>query len=341
MKQPHLTVVMPVYNGQKYLREAIDSVLSQTYKNFELLIIDDGSTDNSLEIINTYSDDRIRLLKNGANYGVGYTRNVGLDEAKGDYLAWMDCDDIIHPKRFEKQIKFLQENPKTGICGTWGTRIGEGLPRPNRSSTDPKFIKAALFFYPPFNPATAMYNMALVKKAGLRYDPRLLVAEDYDYYFEASFHFPINTIPELLYSYRASETSIMKHYAEKEKKMMEFHKIIYSKGFDILGLEKNDNNFILHRRLMSPHLFDNWTDYKNNFHWLVLLKSQNQIHNIYDQYAFGEVLGKMFYFISKKSSQLGLEIFLFYLKNHKQFTSKKSGSLLRLFVRCFIKYKRF
>lgn len=341
MKKPFLTVVMPVYNGEKYLKEAIDSVLAQTYTNFELLVIDDGSTDNSVEIIKSYEDPRIILLQNGTNFGVGYTRNVGINNAKGDYLAWMDCDDLIHKERFEKQLSFLQDHPEVGICGTWWVRIGDGRPRVLRSSQDPEIIKASLLFYPAINPATAMYNMTLVKKAGIKYDARLLVAEDYDFYFEASFHFPMHNIGEVLYSYRASETSIMKKFAEQEKKMMEFHKIIYSKGFDKLGLEKTEQNFLMHRRVKSPYLFDNWNALENTFLWLLKIQAHNQKFDVYKQEALNTVLGNMFYFICKKSSQLGLGVFFFYLKNHGKFTSQNSGSLLRLFARCLIKYNKF
>lgn len=341
MNKVLLTVVMPVYNGQEYLKEAINSVLEQSYQNYELIIIDDGSTDDSVEIIKSYKDSRIRFLQNGANYGVGYTRNVGLDEAKGDFLAWMDCDDLIHPKRFEKQIDLLTKNPEVGICGSWCVRIGEGRPRINRSPTDSEIIKASLLFYPPITPNTAMYNMSLINEAGIRYDRRLRIAEDYDFYFESSFHFPIKTIPEVLYYYRASDSSVMKKYELQEKKMMEFHKIIYSKGFDKLGLEKKEENFILHRRIMSPFLFDNWNDYKNNLDWLLKLRAQNDIYQVYEPIAFGKVLGSMFYFISKKSSQLGLGVYFYYLKNLKQFTKHNSESLLKLFIRCLIKYNKF
>lgn len=341
MNTPFLTVIMPVYNGQAYLNAAIDTVLNQTFKNFELIIIDDGSTDNSEEIIRQYTDPRIRFLKNDKNRGVAYTRSRGLTEAKGDYLAWMDCDDLISPEKFEKQLQFLQENPDIGICGTWWVRFGEGRPRVLKSPTDPEIIKASLLFYPAINPATAMMRMSYVNQFNLKYDHRLLIAEDYDFYFEASFHFPMQNIGEVLYSYRASETSIMKKFSDQEAKMMEFHKIIYSKAFDKLQIEKTEENFIKHRRVKSSFLFNNWSDFKKNFEWLLLLKSQNNKTKVYDCKAFDEVLGTMFYFISKKSSQLGLSVFFFYLKNLSKFTPKNSGSLLRLFVRCLIKYDKF
>lgn len=341
MNNPFLTVIMPVYNGQAYLNEAIDSVLAQTFENFELVIIDDGSTDDSEKIITVYTDPRIRFLKNDKNRGVAYTRSRGLEEAKGEFLAWMDCDDLISPEKFEKQIKFLKENPEIGICGTWWVRFGEGRPRVLKSPTDPEIIKASLLFYPAINPATAMMRMNFIKQYNLKYDHRLLIAEDYDFYFEASFHFPMKNLGEVLYSYRASETSIMKKFSDQEAKMMEFHKIIYSKALDKLQIEKSEENFIKHRRVKSSFLFENWEDYQKNVEWLLQLKSQNKKTRIYDERAFDEVLGTMFFFISKKTSQIGLSVFFFYLRNLSKFTRKNSGSLLRLFIRCLIKYDKF
>ena len=115
---PKVTVLMPVYNGEKYLHEAIDSILNQTFTDFEFLIIDDGSTDNSLKIINSYQDPRVRLFQNFTNQGIAYSLNSGIDIAKGEYIARMDCDDISLPERLEKQINYLEKNLEIGILGT-------------------------------------------------------------------------------------------------------------------------------------------------------------------------------------------------------------------------------
>ena len=111
MKNPTITVLMPVYNGEKYLRLAIDSILNQSYSDFEFLIINDGSTDKSEEIILSYQDNRIRYIKNETNLKLIKTLNKGIDLAKGKYIARMDCDDVAIPDRLEKQIKLFQENP--------------------------------------------------------------------------------------------------------------------------------------------------------------------------------------------------------------------------------------
>ena len=113
--KPTVTVLMTVYNGKEYLREAIESVLCQTLNYFEFLIIDDASTDNSTEIINSYNDSRIKLLKNDKNIGQTASLNIGLSRAHGNYLALLDQDDICLPKRLEEQVAFLQENPSISI----------------------------------------------------------------------------------------------------------------------------------------------------------------------------------------------------------------------------------
>ncbi len=109
---------MSVYNGEKYLREAIDSILGQTFKDFEFLIIDDGSTDSSVEIIRSYADPRIRLIQNEENIGLSRSLNKGLKLARGEYIARMDADDISLPRRLAAQVGLLDKQPDIGLVGT-------------------------------------------------------------------------------------------------------------------------------------------------------------------------------------------------------------------------------
>jgi len=125
INKPKVTVLMPVYNGEKYLHEAIESILNQTFTDFEFLIINDGSTDNSISIIESYNDSRIRLINNEKNLGLIDTLNNGIDLAKGEYIARMDCDDISLLKRLEKQIDFLKKNPSACLVATHIALIDE------------------------------------------------------------------------------------------------------------------------------------------------------------------------------------------------------------------------
>ncbi len=106
---PNVTVLMPVFNGEKYLRKAIDSILNQDYTNFEFLIINDGSTDKSTKIIKSYNDKRIKLVNNPYNKGLVYSLNLGIEMAQGKYIARMDCDDISLPSRLKKQVDLLEK----------------------------------------------------------------------------------------------------------------------------------------------------------------------------------------------------------------------------------------
>ena len=113
--KPIVTVLMTVYNGSNYLNEAIESVLCQTFNNYEFLIVDDASTDNSIEIINSYNDSRIKLLINDKNIGQTASLNLGLGIAQGKYVARFDQDDVCLPKRLEEQVAFLKKNPSVSI----------------------------------------------------------------------------------------------------------------------------------------------------------------------------------------------------------------------------------
>lgn len=341
MKAPVLSVVMPVYNGEKYLKEAIDCVLNQTFKDFELIIIDDGSKDGSAAIIENYKDERIRFLKNDKNRGISYTRNRGLDEARGEFLAWMDCDDLISPNRFELQLDFLNKHTQYGICGTWLTRFDETASEVAKSHTDPDLIKATLLFKPAVWNATAMYRLPWIKSAGLSFDSRLTVAEDYDFYFEACRHFPLANLPLSLYQYRDSESSIMKTFESEEEKSFAIHRIIYEKALKELGIEASDKQLQLHRRIGSTYLFDTLEGVQTAFEWLQHLQKKNESAKIYEPIAFSQVLGNMFFFVSKKSSQVGLPVFLLYMEKRKAFHTVQPFLVFKLLTRCLIKYRRF
>ena len=341
MNSVALSVVMPVYNGQKYLEEAINSVLNQTFKDYELLIIDDGSTDSSVEIIKSIEDSRIRLLRNEKNQGIAYSRNIGLKEGKGEFLAWMDCDDLIEPNRLEIQINYLKDNPELGICGTAQNRFGEGKPRVTREFSEAELIKAALLFRPAVRPPTAMYRMKLIREANLTYDSRLAVAEDYDFFFEASFVFPIKNLDKVLYHYRASESSIMKVYSDRQQSMFNFHKIIYSKAFKKLDIKDSKKNFDLHYNCTSTQLISSFKKLSDIYNWLLFLKEKNIQIKLYDEVSLNKVLASRFYFVCKKASQIGPRTFYFYLKNKNRFPTDESFSKVKLLVRCVLYYKKF
>ena len=145
MIEPKITVILPAYNAQDYIKEAIDSILNQTFRNFVLLIIDDASQDKTEAIIKSYSDERIVYLKNEINSGIAATLNRGIQNAKTEYIARMDADDIAIPDRLELQYEFMNTNRDISVCGTWYEIFGNEIEL-MRLPTFDEDIKASLLF---------------------------------------------------------------------------------------------------------------------------------------------------------------------------------------------------
>ena len=210
MRTFEISVLMPVYNSQLYLKEAIESVLAQTYKNFELLIINDGSTDRSEEIIRSFKDERIVYIKNEKNLGLVSALNIGLKKSIGKFIARMDADDISLPQRFEKQINFLNTHSEVAVISTKLLIIDEsgkevGFWNDDFDCTSQKDI---LLNMPKINcigHPTVMMRSEAVKKFG--YNKKFKNSEDWALWLTLlSNNFVIDKIDEVLLKYRVHET---------------------------------------------------------------------------------------------------------------------------------------
>lgn len=201
---PLVSVIMPVYNAAPYLREAIDSILNQTFTDFELLVIDDGSTDNSREIISEYKDTKIRLIVNDKNLKIVKTLNKGLELSRGKYIARMDSDDISVLDRLEKQVKYMEQHTDVDICGSnfkvFGA-FGEELAcyPSDDISIRKAMIKSCNFCHP-----SVMIRKASLIKYNLKYDEQFLYAEDYDLWSRGILCLKYHNIDEFLLNYRKS-----------------------------------------------------------------------------------------------------------------------------------------
>ncbi|MBO6186449.1 MAG: glycosyltransferase [Chryseobacterium sp.] len=237
-KKPFISVLMPIYNGEKYLKESIDSILGQTYENFELLFINDASTDASENIILSYHDSRIVYVKNEQNLGLIKTLNKGLDLAKGEFIARMDQDDIALPTRFQKQIDIFHKNPEIGVCGTWFTSFGESIQEKTlHHPVDSEAIKISLLGRSSLGHPTVMLRKAAIEN--LRYDENYQSAEDYEFWVSLSRVTRLYNIPESLLRYRVHHTNIS--VVENSLQSQTAKKIIGDQ-LNYLGLENSDTN---------------------------------------------------------------------------------------------------
>ena len=204
---PKITVLMPVFNCAPYIGDAINSILIQTYIDFEFIIVDDCSTDGTLEIIGKIEDPRIILLSKETNTGYTKSLNLGLNMARGEYIARMDGDDISLPERFNRQVYFMDNNPDVAVCGTWFEYIGEGnqlMPFPLTHDA----IKILLLEQNPIGHPTAMIRKSILDKNWLRYDETMEPSEDYDLWIRLSAYGQLANIGERLLMYRIHDKQV-------------------------------------------------------------------------------------------------------------------------------------
>jgi glycosyltransferase involved in cell wall biosynthesis len=202
---PTVTVLMSVYNGLPYLNEAVESIIAQTYEDFEFIIIDDASTDGSYSLLQKWSeqDNRIRVVTHEENKGLGYALHEGVDMARGKWIVRMDDDDIALPERLEKQISHVASHPEVDVLGTWAMDVDqEGKPIRKRTyPTDHEDIARLIWTNPVVHP-TAMLRKSAIKEVG-SYDPAVEKRQDYELWFrclEAGLRFA--NLPEVLLKYR-------------------------------------------------------------------------------------------------------------------------------------------
>jgi len=205
---PKISVILAVHNGQRYLSDAIDSILNQTFSDFELIIINDGSRDKTQYIIDSYKDPRIVVIKNESNEGAVASRNKGIMLSRGSYVAIQDADDKSFPEKFSKQVKILDENPNVGAVGSYfifsdmaGREFYTALVPCDNKTIQERLILEFIFCH-----CTLMFRAGHLKNLG-GYRRELFLSEDYDMVLRVAEISQIVNIPEALYSYRLNLNS--------------------------------------------------------------------------------------------------------------------------------------
>lgn len=220
-----VSVLFPVFNTkEEYLREAIESILSQTFSGFEFLILNDASTNNAEEVIKSYTDPRIKYFKNEKNLGISETRNKLIDLATGEYLAVMDHDDISLPERFQKQIDYLDNNPDVGVVSSYVGYIHRKK-RIDKNPINHEEICMALFARcgSLIHPAS-MIRKSVLTDNNLKYENEFTPAEDYALWCRLMTHTKFHNIPEILFLYRKHATNTSKTQSRKlEKSVIGVH----------------------------------------------------------------------------------------------------------------------
>ena len=290
---PKISVLMPVFNGERYLKAAIDSILNQTFQDLELIIIDDGSTDSTEQIISAYNDPRIKYYKNPENIGIVASLNKGIDLCTGEFIARMDADDISLPERLQKQWDFLNANPEFAMVGGNIEEITDDDQhiRWVNKYRSAHLLKTHLFFKNAFAQSTILIRRDIM--AELKYSANFrFYAEDYFLWTQVAFKYPVANLPEVFVRYRVHRQSASARTKKTEELRMTIIKI-HTYHLQKLNVVPTAYESVLHHKLLcSPAnilIFDR-SERKSIAAWISKLLKQNELLRIYDEDYFAERL---------------------------------------------------
>ncbi|MFC1775252.1 glycosyltransferase family 2 protein [Patescibacteria group bacterium] len=339
MKKPIVTVLMPVYNGEEYLKEAIDGVLNQTFTDFEFFILNDGSTDNGENIIKSYTDPRIKLINSDKNRGQAEIINEALDIVQSKYVVRVDCDDICLPKRLQTQVDFMDKNPEIGISGTWAKVMGKQTKKYIKPPSDFEKIKVTMLFNTAMMQPSTIMRREMLDKYNLRYDKTFKYSGDYEFWTRAIQYFPITNIKKVLFLYRMHEKSVSNLYSDIQKQNSLKNKLNQLKKINVIPSEEE---LIIHQNIYKPieYKIDDFLNQTET--WLVKLINQNKKIKYCEELQFSEIISKRWLKVCNINANYNLKIFKRFWdsilrKKLNWFDLGNWKNLTRFFLKCLFK----
>lgn len=325
---------MPIYNGETYLKEAIESILKQTFSDFEFLIINDGSSDASVDIIQSIKDSRIRLIHNDSNLALVPTLNKGLELSRGEYVVRMDCDDISLPERLDKQVTFMDCHQEVGVCGTWMRRIGIAQGRIFKRPTDDASIRCGMLFNNMLFHPSVIIRKKLIDEFSLRYNPHFRHAEDYELWVRCSEHALLANINEVLLEYRWHEGNISNRFKNEQDSSANR---IRRNALKKLSIVPSHDEFELHLSIAQQEFEINKIFIDRLDAWLCKMKSANRCVCYYPEPTFSTLLFRQWCEVCANATELGWwtfkKFFNSLLNENTNLTFKQKA---RFAVQCFL-----
>ncbi len=331
MQIPEISVIIPVFNAAPFLQESIESILNQTFSDFELIVLNDKSTDESLEIIKKFQskDNRIIIFDKDQNVGPANLRNEGINAARGEFIALMDADDIAIPTRFEKQLTVLKNNPEIGVCGTGFTFFGSKKNKTIKHSTSHDAIKVSFLHSCNIGNPTVMFKKEIL--GDLKFDNDFVPAEDYDLWSRllAKTHF--YNIPESLLNYRQHDNNISKTKIDNVNRSVRKVKINQLTTLEINPSDPKIDFYLnavsLQKKLSPPEIIDTITASK-------FLLSQNEKLRYFNQDLLEKHINKVLVRTIRNAGSFNIAFYKHLTKNEKAVFHKIS-----LFDRMIIYFK--
>lgn len=289
-----VSVLMPAYNRKNYIESSVKSILDQTFKNFELLVLDDGSTDGTIEKILSFNDPRIRLIRNEKNQGIAFSRNRLLQEARGLYYVLLDSDDIAMPNRIELQLEYLKENDDTSLVGTPciaidqnGDYIKSTWAFLQKRPTDPVEIKATLLFRNCFYQSSIMINSQLLKNE--KYDLEFPPFEDFEFWARLALTHKLVNMDTPLIEYRFHPQNIS--HTTNEPFKFQLNNTIVSREFNYyFNYQPTEQELFVHGVWQFYSYKVGYGFLKESSSWLKKLSKMNTTQSVFNDKTFATVL---------------------------------------------------
>ncbi len=303
---PSISVLMPVYNASAFLREAIESILDQTFCDFELLIFNDASNDDSALLIKSFNDSRIRFFSSEFNQGYVHHLNEGIQLARGKYIARMDADDISEKERLEKQFNFMESHPEVGICGAQVVTINEtgvfqamGYHYHTDAELRIRLLSDSCFAHP-----LVMIRKSILIENKLYYKAELMPAEDYAMWVELSLISCLANLPDFLLRYRVHSNQITKKKREKQQlAVASIRKEVLER---FLACEASDTDVKFHNSLLEAEYACSRTYVEKAKEWIVFLIKKNEERGyFFNDYLFQKEMARIWFSLCTHVYQLG------------------------------------
>ncbi|MFS8130965.1 MAG: glycosyltransferase family 2 protein [Candidatus Dojkabacteria bacterium] len=279
--KPRVSVLMPVYNAEEFLEDSAGSILAQTFTDFELLLLDDGSKDKSLEIAKKLAekDSRVRVLPNEANMGIVKTLNRGISLARGEFLARMDSDDFSLPERFAEQVKYLDEHPDYSVCGSWVVTFGNHNGNVWELPSDPNLVKVTMLFYSALtHPAIMMRKKVIFEDLALEYEG--YHGEDYILMMKVAKRSKLSNVPKVLFKYRTHDNSLMVINGVANQEVANGVRMDQLKS---LGITPTEEEFEIHKKFGRWGFEDSAKFLEESKIWFRKIIAANKESSYYDQ----------------------------------------------------------
>ena len=332
---PSISVVMAVRNGEAYLPEAMESILSQSIQDFEFIIINDGSTDRTGDILQTYqqADSRIEIVSHEIGKGLAASLNRGLALARGQYIARMDADDISLPERFAKQLRFMDEHPEVGVCGTWIKTIGEQENLINRYPSDEKAIQCWLLFGSGLCHPSVMLRRSLLAQANLTYDVSFQYNQDHDFWVRCSSFCQLANLPEVLMLYRTHAQQMTQTYQQGLR--LSENQRIWDRLWQRLNLEVSPQEPAIHQAIYLRDFQCDRAFIQACEAWLYKISQANEVQRIYAEPNLSQVLAWYWFAACYQATGLGLWTWRrFWQSPLAQYAALNVREKAQFFLRC-------